>query len=266
MKESFALKFLYDTIPGRICLKILTNPAISKIAGFVLDSGISTILIKPFMRTYDISLDGIKIPEKGFSSFNEFFCRERLNPSVDMNKSHLISPCDGFLSTYKIDKNSCFKIKHTKFSVEDLLRDKKLAKEFQGGVALVFRLTPANYHRYIFIDDGKVLKHKKIRGVLHTVRPIALAKFPVFVQNSREVTIEQTENFGKIAQIEIGALLVGRITNKKAEKRVKRGQEKGYFEFGGSTIVLLLSKKYAKYYKDSDAEIPVILGETIEKV
>ena len=111
-----------------------------------------------------------------------------------------------------------------------------------------------------------MLKHKKIRGVLHTVRPIALAKFPVFVQNSREVTIEQTENFGKIAQIEIGALLVGRITNKKAEKRVKRGQEKGYFEFGGSTIVLLLSKKYAKYYKDSDAEIPVILGETIEKV
>ena len=264
MRDSLVLKFLYKTVPGRICLKILTRPVISKIAGSFLDSGFSAFLIEPFAKMYKINLDGIDMPAEGFYSFNEFFTRKKLDISFDEKNSHLISPSDGFLSVYKIDRKSRFEIKHTKFSVSDLLGDKKLAKDFSGGTALIYRLTPSNYHRYIFIDDGKIIKHKKIRGVLHTVRPIAIERYPVYVQNSREVTIIDTNNFGTIAQVEIGALLIGRITNDKKKGRVKRGEEKGYFEFGGSTIVILL-KKDAADIKESKREKLVSIGDLVGK-
>lgn len=43
--------------------------------------------------------------------------------------------------------------------------------------------------------------------------------------------------------MEVGAMMVGRITNHEAVPGyVTRGEEKGYFEFGGSTIILLTQK------------------------
>ena len=114
-----------------------------------------------------------------------------------------------------IEKDSEFTIKHTRYSVEDLLQDKSLAARFEGGKALVFRLTPANYHRYCYPAEGRVLSEKKIPGVLHCVRPVALCSVPVFAQNSREYQVIRTERFGTMVQMEIGALLVGKITNKK---------------------------------------------------
>jgi len=106
---------------------------------------------------------------------------------------------------------------------------------------LIFRLTPDDYHRYCYIDNGEILHRKKINGALHTVRPVAYQHYNVFCENSRDYTVMQTTNFGKVIQIEVGALFVGKITNHD-DDAAKRGAEKGMFQFGGSTIIMLFQK------------------------
>ena len=129
------------------------------------------------------------------------------------------------------------------YSVYSLLRDRKLAKRYHGGKALVFRLTVDDYHRYIYIDDGVKSNNRHINGFYHTVNPVANDVCPIYKENHREYTMIRSKNFGDMIQMEVGALMVGRITNHhKKTKKVKRGAEKGYFEFGGSTIIVLLKK------------------------
>lgn len=272
MKESLALKFLYGTVPGRMVLKLLVQPKVSEAAGYVLSSGVSKFFVPYYIRKHKIDMQDIEIPKKGFSSFNDFFTRKRRTGGFDAACGHVISPCDGWLSVVRIRENMALNIKNTRFTLEDLLKDRELAERFSGGTALVFRLTPANYHRYCYAADGKVLLRRKIRGVLHCVRPIALRTYPVFVQNSREYQALKTEDFGTVIQMEIGALLVGKIKNENTAskgKHVHRGEEKGYFEFGGSTILLLFQKNAVcvreELYerRNGDGEIRVRMGEFI---
>lgn len=274
MKESLALRFLYRTAPGRMALKLLIQPKISKAAGRYLSSGASKWLVPYYIRKHNINMDEIDIPPAGFSSFNDFFIRKRRVECFDMTPAHLISPCDGFLSVVRIRENTVFGIKNGRFTLEDLLKDYKLAGQFRGGIALIFRLTPANYHRYCYVASGKVLLHRKIQGVFHCVRPIAIRAVPVFAQNSREYQVLETEGFGTVVQMEIGALLVGKIRNKKLPVEscyVHRGEEKGYFEFGGSTILILLRENTVclndkfSTKEDYGGEIPVHMGEFVAK-
>lgn len=242
MSDSLALRFLYRTPPGRAVLRLLVHPALSKLAGKVLDSSLSRCLIPFFQSKNGITLEGIRIPEGGFPSFNAFFCRSRLCTDFDMEPQTLCSPCDGWLSAFFIDENSIFTVKHTQYSLAELLKSKDLATRFSGGTALIFRLTPADYHRYSYIDAGAVMTQRTIPGVLHCVRPIATERFLVYVQNSREYALIRSDHFGTMIQMEVGALLIGRISNHKPTGRIQRGQERGYFEFGGSTIILFLEK------------------------
>lgn len=266
MKESLSLRFLYRTVPGRVILKILTLPPISRAAGRLLDSRISVCLIPYFIRKYHISTRRVVVPEGGFRSFNQFFCRREVRRrSHDPKKCApgILSPCDGYLSRIPIRKNEIFDIKHTKFTLEELLQNPRLAREFQDGCACIFRLTPADYHRYCYASDGKVLFQKRIPGRLHCVRPIATTAVPVYAQNAREYQVIETRRFGRIVQMEVGALMIGRITNLPPGEsgEVKAGQEKGYFEFGGSTIVVLLKKGILD--GSDESEIPVRQGDTI---
>jgi phosphatidylserine decarboxylase len=179
-----------------------------------------------------------------YNSFNGFFMREikegrRPFPS---NGHDLAAPCDGKMTAYPIAADSTFSIKGSIYTVDGLLRDEKLAAEFVGGLCLIFRLTPDDYHRYAYIDNGESVCRRKINGVLHTVRPISQGRYDVFAQNSREYEVMQTEHFGKVIQIEVGALFVGRISNHNAGTTFKRGDEKGIFEFGGSTVIMLFTQ------------------------
>lgn len=268
------LRFLYRTVPGRMILKLLVQPGVSKAAGWFLSSGASGWMAPYYIRKYKIDMSGIKIPEGGFPSFNAFFTRTRKGEVCGKAENELISPCDGFLTPVEISKDIVLDIKHTKFSLEDLLQDRKLAEKFYDGTALIFRLTPANYHRYCYVADGKTLCDRKIPGKLHCVRPIAVRTIPVYTQNSREYQVTRSENFGLITQMEVGALLVGKIKNhKKASqfRNVRAAEEKGYFEFGGSTIIVLLQKDAVcvdeSLYErqNEDGEIPVHMGESIAK-
>lgn len=244
------LRRLYRTIGGRFILKFLTAPIISKAAGIFMDSPLSIPLIKPFIEKNNIDMK--QYLDNKFSSYNEFFTRKikpQLRP-VDKIPHHLISPCDSKLTAYKIDSDSIFKIKDSYYRISDLVQSKKLAERYRGGYCLIFRLCVDDYHRYCYIDNGRKGENHFISGVLHTVCPIALENYNIYKQNSREFTVLHTENFGDVVQVEVGAMLVGRICNRHSAYNFHRGEEKGKFEFGGSTIVMLFEKN--RIEPDSD--------------
>jgi len=271
VKESLSVRFLYNTAFGRMILKVLTRPSVSALAGKYMNSGMSRIWIKGFIKRNNIDMS--QYEDRKFDSFNDFFTRKILQGKrfFEQNPDKLCSPCDGKLTAYKIDEQSVFKIKHSPYTVNDLLCDEELSKEYLNGYCLIFRLCTDDYHRYAHIDDGKVLYIKSINGVLHTVRPIAQNRYPVFAQNSREYTVIDTDNFGKIVQMEVGALLIGRISNIKEQTDVIRGSEKGMFEFGGSTIIILFKENTIKLDKEildntsNDKETVVRMGQTVGK-
>jgi len=241
-KDNLGITFLYNTLPGRIILCLLVRPTTSKFLGFFMDRRISRLLIPSFIKSNDICLDDYK--DVKYRSFNDFFTREVKEGArpIPADTTEFFAPCDSKLTAYPITADNEFKIKKSTYNINGLLQDVELAEEFLDGVCLIFRLMPDDYHRYCYIDDGNILDHKKIKGVLHTVRPIVLNRYNIYKQNSREYSVLQTINFGKVIQMEVGALFVGRIINRKTSGAFKRGEERGMFEFGGSTIVMLFQK------------------------
>lgn len=234
--------FVYRNKFGRIILKLLICKPISKIVGAFLNSPMSKPMIKSFVKNNNIDLSLYE--NENYSCYNNFFTRKiKLENRVMVDdKNAFISPADSRLLALDINDNLKFKIKNGYYSLETLLDDKQLANEFSGGKLLIFRLCVDDYHRYCFVDNGKILNNKYINGKLHTVQPIALEKDNFFKENSREVTVIETENFGKIAMVEIGAMMVGKIVNHNTNGIAKKGEEKGYFEFGGSTVCVVLKK------------------------
>lgn len=241
-KQNILLKKLYGTVSGRVILKALTAPAVSKAAGAFMDSRLSVPLIKRFIKSSGI--DTSQYVMKKFRSYNEFFTRrvKRGMRPIDRMPSHFISPCDSKLTVYKIGKSSVFRIKGSRYRVSDLIQNDFLAKRYEGGYCMIFRLEVDDYHRYCYIDSGTKTENTFINGELHTVNPIALEHYNIYKRNCREYTVLHTENFGDVVQVEVGAMMVGRIVNRHGAAEVVRGEEKGKFEFGGSTIVLLVQE------------------------
>ena len=131
-------------------------------------------------------------------------------------------------------------MKDVSYRLGELLADDALAERFLGGWCLIFRLSPDDYHRYAYPDTGTQEPTVRIPGVLHSVNPIA-GSLGVYRRNARARTLLHTERFGDIVQMEVGAMLVGRICNHETGAAAcARLQEKGYFEYGGSTVILLL--------------------------
>ena len=258
------LEFLYNTKFGRFLLKaFIARPWLNKIIGLYYKSSLSKKKIKTFAEEYGIKVS--KEEYKGYRSFNDFFIRKR-KPIKKKDKNELVAVADAKLSIYDIDKNLRLKIKNTTYSIDEILENKAIATLFENGTCLVFRLAVSDNHRYNYIDDGKLAFHKKIKGVLHTIRPIS-ERFKVYCRNSREISLLNTKNLGYVAQVEVGATLVGKIKN-NGKLKFKKNDEKGYFEFGGSTIVVLLNKKInfdediVKMNSDG-IEVQVTAGEKI---
>ncbi len=218
--------------------------------------------INKFIEKNNINMDEYHIEK--WESFDYFFTRRIRSECrpIDKDEDAFISPCDGRLSVYDIKEDTSFEIKGSHYTVESLLMDEKYYSEFAGGKALVFRLCVDDYHRYGYSADGHIQSLLNVKGKLHTVRPIALEKYPVFIQNARSVTLIKTNNFDTIAQVEVGALMIGKIENHKTEGPVYKGDEKGMFHYGGSTIVIL-TKKGVLNIPEHDEEVKVKYGQRI---
>ena len=269
IKESNVVRFFYGTIIGRLIVRIFSIPLFSKLMGLFLDSKLSKFKIKSFIKKNNIDMSLYK--EKDYKSFNDFFTREIKNIDYSKNKDDFISPCSSKLSVYDINEEGLYRIKNSYYRIKDLVNNNFIYKEFIGGKLLIFRLEATDYHRYIYIDKGSKEKNVFVPGILNTVRPIVLKHFNIYKQNSREYTIMHTDNFDDVIQIEVGAIMVGKINNKHEEYTFKKGEEKGMFEFGGSTIVLMIKKDIVDLDSDilknsSDGfETKVSVGESIGK-
>lgn len=261
-----AVSFLYGTHIGRALQSAFLALRIPALLGIYLRSPLSAWYIKPFVKKNNIDLSdfaGVK-----FRSFNDFFTRKK-DLSFDKTPGTLISTADGLLSAYKIEENSTFRVKGFDYSIRDLLPGYQDTKAFTGGTCLVFRLRPIDYHRYIFVDSGRLEKNHFVKGSLHSVQPSALERYRVYTKNRRSWVILYTDHFGDVAQIEVGAFSVGGIINHLQDASFEKGQEKGFFDLHGSTIVLLLQKDKATLlpeYQDAfTREVPVRIGAAIAK-
>lgn len=268
-KDSGMLRFLYRNPIGRLLLRLLSARWVSFVVGRFLDSRLSKPLIRRFVKSSEIDLS--QFESDGFRCFNDCFCRkikDGLRP-IDPNPNALIAPCDGLLSAYRIEKDTVLPIKQSAYSIRTLLGDDASWERFLGGTCLVFRLCVDHYHRYCYPANGEKCENVFLKGRLHTVRPIALMSRPVFLENCREYTFLDTERFGKIAQIEVGAMLVGKIKNHHGAREVTRGEEKGMFLYGGSTVILLLERDCVtlpnEFFTNTEQglETPVRMGEEI---
>lgn len=245
---TLGLKYCYCTRLGKPARSIMTKPFITALMGAYMDTRLSTKRIEGFVRHNGIDMS--EYVECGYRCFNDFFTRS-IKPGarpVSFDPDVLISPCDGYMSAYRISSDSVFSIKDSYYNVEDLVGGSEIAQEYISGTCLVLRLGVENYHRYCYVDDGFKSRNYHIPGRYHPVQPIVVRKHPVFIQNTREYTVLYTKNFGIVTQIEVGACLVGRICNHHEAGVIRRGEEKGYFCFGGSTIVLL--------FKEGSVDIP----------
>ena len=266
-KPPKSLSFLYTTKLGRNVLKIITKPFFSKMNGFFLNTKLSKLYINKFIKNNNINMN--RFDKVNYASFNDFFTRELSQKELIKTSRafDLISPCDSKLSVYKISSDLKVNVKNSVYSLDNLIKN-KVPLTYQSGYCLIFRLCPDDYHRYHSIDNMKIKNIKRIDGLLHSVNPIVYKDYKVYTENQREVSLIDTENFGEIIWIEVGALNIGKINNNN-KKELKRYEEKGYFSFGGSTIILLFQKdrinlsKDILYYSQRGLEIKVYYGDKI---
>lgn len=245
-----AMRFCYETAVGRFLTKtILCRKPVSALYGAVQRSALTKRKARKFMRQYGITADDCE--KREFSSFNDFFTRKRL-PQPDTTKpNELPAVADCKLTALPIGENSVFTVKGVAYTLPELLESETLAERFRGGWCLIFRLSPDDYHRYAYPDGGTQEQTVHIPGVLHSVNPIA-GSVGVYRRNSRCYTLLHTVHFGDALQMEVGALLVGKILNhdEHAGAHFEKLQEKGYFAYGGSTVIVLLEPGRAALDED----------------
>lgn len=270
------IKWNYESTLGRTLGELLgKRKFLSWYYGKLQDKPSSKNKIKKFAQTLGIDMKEAKRENyEQYDSFNDFFAREIKEEARPIVKEvvSLASPADGRVFAYEnIDIDRVIQVKGFEYSLGELFGDSKLAYEYQGGVCYVIRLCPADYHRFHFCDFGTVGSTKKIKGNYYSVNPIALNKIPeLYCRNKREVTLFESDNFGKIAYVEVGATAVGTIIQTFQEgNRVFKGEEKGYFKFGGSTVILFFQKGTVKVDNDilehteGGYETKVNMGEKI---
>lgn len=251
-KQDRILHDAYESPLGRGLLQIASLPAVSKCGRKILSGRLSGGFVEQYADSHGI--DMFDYEDKQYSSFNEFFTR-KIKPGrrhFERDEHKLVSPSDGKVSAYEVTPSNTFVIKNSVYSADSLLRDKKLAEKYAGGYALIIRLGAEDYHRYIYPVSGTKSHDREIKGFLNAAGPVADRHLEVYKENTRTYCMLRTEFFGDIIQMEIGAMMVGRISNHHpwGKYTARQGDEKGYFEFGGSTIVLLLEKGKAVVDED----------------
>ena len=190
-----------------------------------------------------------------FRTFNDFFRRELRKGarSMDLTESHGICPVDGRALAFEdTDVEQVVQIKSEAFRLDKLLKGFVCVDDYAGGSYCIFRLSPSDYHRFHFFDDGKVIKEKKVRGKLYSVHPLCLERIKrLYLKSKKHLTLFDSKNFGQVVCVEIGATCIGSIVQTSdAGKVMGKGDEKGYFQFGGSSVLLFFRKDKIQLAKD----------------
>mgnify|MGYP001823134623 FL=1 len=241
------IKLLYGTSVGKLISSAIALPPVSRFYGWLQDRPASRKKVRPFIEEFDIQIDDF-LPEEGrsadapYSTFNEFFTRRVAEAARPFAAPPAFpAPCDARYFAYeRLNDSVQVPVKGAYFKADALIRNDDWGGYFEDGPAFVARLCPVDYHRFHFPDDGEMLASWRIPGTLHSVNPWALAfREDIFMINERQVSILETQHLGKLAYIEVGATCVGKIKQTHQGKRFARGDEKGMFLFGGSTVIVI---------------------------
>lgn len=248
------LKLLYSTPFGKMALlPVAKRKFLSAWYGKKMNKASSVKKIEGFIKQLEINIEEAEKKISEFTSFNDFFYR-KLKSTARPIENGFVSPGDGKMLAFEnISDIHNFFIKGREFTLEEFLGNKELAKKHENSSLIILRLAPNDYHRYHFPYNGTPSKMTKIKGDYFSVSPYALASnfTKVFCENKREYCILSSEDKGDIIVAPVGATMVGTIIETfKSNTPVKKGDEMGYFAFGGSTIVLLVNKDKLKIDTD----------------
>ncbi|MBT8044509.1 MAG: phosphatidylserine decarboxylase [Verrucomicrobiae bacterium] len=238
--EAF-LKWAYGNPLGKMALHaFVKRPAFSKWYGKRMDQPSTSAKVQPFITDYDLDSSEFVDAPDSFATFNEFFYR-KLKPSArPVADTDAVFPADGrHLGFEDIDKIDGFFVKGQSFDIHQLINDAQLSSRFAGGSLVLSRLCPVDYHRFHFPVSGKASETRLINGPLFSVSPIALTRNLAYIwQNKRTITQIETETMGTVLMLEIGATCVGSIQQTyQSNTTIDKGDEKGYFAFGGSSTI-----------------------------
>ncbi len=237
------VRWLYGTSTGQFLVEhLFPKVRLSRLYGAFQASSFSAYKVESFVKRFKIHHE--EFEGWPFRSFNDFFIREfklGVRPFIQDPQQMPAFAEARYFAFDRVSEKQVFPIKGSALSAEALLGDVKKAKPFLGGAVLIARLCPTDYHRFHFPDSGRIIESYRVHGPLHSVNPMALAyKNEILSTNERQISILETQSFGRLAYIEIGALCVGKIVQlHPQDKEFSRGDVKGYFLFGGSTVVLL---------------------------
>lgn len=271
------LNWIYSSPVGMSLLEtVVKKKLFTSLYGSYCSSNLSKKKINQFIHDFNINMDEYEDNAEDFKSFNDFFIRKvkKASRPISMDKNSLVSLGDGKILAYEnIDLDKIIQVKGYTYSLRELINNDEIANKYQNGICMVLRLCPTDYHRFHFIDSGTCGETVKIKGHYYSVNPVALAKVPrLFCENKREWSIFHSDNFGDVLYVEVGATCVGSIIQTYSpNERVERGSEKGYFKFGGSTVILFLEPNNATIDKDildhtnQGIETAVLMGEAIGK-
>lgn len=247
------VEWLYQSNSGKALSHLICQPAISKLYGALQDTAWSKNKIAPFIKNFNIPMDDYlpetQNTESPYSSFNQFFIRrfKEGKRAFVQNSDDLAAFSEArYLGYNSVHDDESIPVKGIYLKPKHLISNSLWEESFHDGPLLLARLCPVDYHRFHYPDDGIILDDYRVEGLLHSVNPLALkSKQDILITNERHITIVETKNFGKLAYIEVGAICVGKIVQSKPLVKgdsFKRGQEKGYFLFGGSTVIVIGEK------------------------
>ena len=203
--------------------------------------------IPDFIREFDIDETELAEPASSHACFNDFFSRKLKKEARPICKSpqKIAFPADGrHLGFQNVSETSSIFVKGQQFDLPSLFRSEELAKPYEKGTLVISRLCPTDYHRFHFPIDGVATTPDLINGPLFSVNPIALRKnISIFWKNKRYLNFSDNPRVGRVAQFLVGATCVGSVTiTAKLPQEVKKGEEFGYFSFGGSTVLTLFEE------------------------
>lgn len=262
------IRWAYQDAGSSLLERVLFRSSlVSRLFGAWFDSPLSRGKIASVIDELSIDMKEARDPVENFSCFNDFFVRH-LKPEArpfDEDPRQIISPADGRVLVFpKLDEDVFVPVKGHPMSIRTMLPG--LYERFLGGALAIMRLCPADYHRYHFPTAGRIVESHDIPGALHSVNPIALGAGPdVFGANKRSLTLIETETAGTMCFVEVGAFGVGSIVNTTTAGTVTKMQEKGYFKFGGSTVVVVFEPGKIRFSDDLIANSAKGL-ETLVKV
>jgi len=248
------LKWAYGNPLGKLALhSFIKRPAFSRWYGKRMDSPETKSKVMPFINDYGLDTSEFTETAESFSSFNDFFYRKLKPEARPIANTEVVFPADGrHLGFDNIDRIDGFFVKGQTFDLHQLLDDAELSARYTGGSLVLSRLCPVDYHRFHFPVSGTTTETRLVNGPLFSVSPIALARNLSYLwQNKRTITEIKTETMGNVLMLEIGATCVGSIVQTyQPGKMVHKGDEKGYFAFGGSSTIAIFEPGKVKLADD----------------